>query len=81
MSEWQDIESAPKDGTEIDIWLRNGERWTNVWWAKKKGFRDYSGYRVPDCEGWFYNHDDASYLIDGEPTHWMPLPAAPLSGE
>lgn len=29
---WQPIETAPKDGTVIDIWTETGFRITDVWW-------------------------------------------------
>lgn len=29
---WQDISSAPRNGTVIDLWHRDGFRMTDVWW-------------------------------------------------
>ena len=63
---WQPIETAPKDGTEIDLW-RDGERWCNWWWSK--------GHKA-----WIRKHSYpivTSVMSDPQPTHWMPLPAAP----
>lgn len=68
MSEWQPIETAPKDGTDVLLFR-----------ATK--------YRVlpPTVAGWFdkgvipgwYTYDEPDKAFDGEPTHWMPLPAPP----
>ena len=60
--EWQPIETAPKDGTGVLGFI--SESW---------------------IEGIFWNEEEWSYLSDGDitshgrlqPTHWMPLPAAP----
>lgn len=68
-SEWLPIESAPKDGTEIDIWVESSklgswQRHCNVMWE------DDSGY-------WY---DRGCYKFhDHEVTHWMPLPAPPTT--
>ena len=40
MSEWRDISTAPKDGTEIDIWIVGGESvdpeaYKDVGWAHR----------------------------------------------
>jgi len=29
---WKTIESAPKDGTIVDLWHKEGFRQTDVWW-------------------------------------------------
>ena len=52
---WQSIETAPKDGTPIDLWVPGIGRVTEEWW------------------------DDDSWGVPGKPTHWMPLPDAPMS--
>lgn len=84
MSEWQDISTAPKDGTVIigAAWRRRsegGERIWRCWWQ-------------PEFDGWIESCRQMTmapgYTIDGQtqklhspdhayPTHWMPLPAPP----
>lgn len=73
---WQPIETAPKDGTIIDVWLGNasesdvdfyctaGTRRSPGWSWKQGKFRPLGGLKVamPTFE---------------VPTHWMPLPKAP----
>lgn len=66
MSEWQDISSAPKDGTTIlGAWRIHGAKWARqpIW------FRG-----TPDKGGRWMLSWDAS---DVQPTHWMPLPSPP----
>ena len=62
---WQSIESAPRDGTTILVWTREGCQLAS-YFAGRPG-------------GWV--EKDAYYLLTedttGLPTHWMPLPAAP----
>jgi hypothetical protein len=63
MSEWQPIETAPKDGTEILAW-DGSVRTTAVWWVPGKQWSLVSpGEYAEDSEVW--------------PTHWMPLPEPP----
>lgn len=60
---WQPIETAPKDGTNILIhelgdtfvawWLNGLERWVDGKWTEMDGWVTY------------------------DPTHWMPLPPPP----
>lgn len=67
--EWLPIESAPKDGTEIDVWCPDtdlelpGFRIANVWWCgADRKWRAYGDGRMR----WVT-----------QPTHWQPLPAPP----
>lgn len=79
--QWRDIASAPKDGSLIDLW---------VTWMPGTPNKEVRSYRVPKC---FWNHkgkkwDTLCYTHDGKrqmygetPTHWMPLPPAPVSAD
>jgi hypothetical protein len=76
MTEWQPIETAPKDGMIIDVWLGNadqpdldfyctpGTRRATNWHYTHGKFRPYLG--LPHAMPTFV-----------EPTHWMPLPEPP----
>lgn len=81
--QWQPIETAPKDGTVVDLWF--SER-------TYAGYKS-AGYRVPDAyyidrsvmtyygeqkheKGWmielpYEGEVNAANHIDEEPTHWM----------
>ncbi|RUW69835.1 DUF551 domain-containing protein [Mesorhizobium sp. M2A.F.Ca.ET.067.02.1.1] len=71
-AEWQPIDTAPKDGTKVLLWMvhRNaayspdpiGEGWAAPVTAK---WIDHNG------GGWTWHG------MLGRPTHWMALPAAP----
>ena len=76
VSDWRPIETAPKDGTVVDLWaVENGvgERWTDCRWAEQ--FNAYAGQRANRKYIWAWWHSD--YTVDGNITHWMPLPDAP----
>ena len=84
MSEWQDISTAPKDGTVVDLWVNNpaliarGQRVTDAFWIEGRWLELYQG-----------EFDDADIFIAGigpcdevetpicKATHWMPLPTPP----
>lgn len=62
---WQPIETAPKDGTHVLVWSKS--------WGPTQAFfisEDDEDY----YEGWVAYHADQEIA----PTHWMPLPAAPI---
>ena len=63
MSEWQPIETAPKDGTEILAWSRR-EGVFVVFWYTLMG-------------GWCWTAHDLDGDETMNPTHWMPLPELP----
>jgi len=75
MSDWRPIETAPKDGTIIDIGGRafDGvfERWCNAHWEDRGG--EEGTWRGPWSDGYESELPDDRFV----PTHWMPLPAPP----
>ena len=87
MSEWQPIESAPKDGTAILLLLAKepDRNYSVIQIAPDHaiGFWQYGCWKsieVEDCgsmggelTGWMPDW----VSLDLEPTHWMPLPARP----
>ncbi|WP_395055235.1 DUF551 domain-containing protein [Polaromonas sp.] len=70
VTQWQPIETAPKNGTEII--LRKGDRVGSAGWIKWP-----SSEHEEAVEGWTIGHDGDSWDDDQAPTHWMPLPAPP----
>jgi len=76
MTDWQPIETAPKDETEIDVWAippkGPGCRVTNVCWTR---MTDWDGR---EFEGWTGMYP-VRFGYRHEPTHWMPTPAPPKS--
>jgi hypothetical protein len=84
MAEWQPIETAPKDGTPVDLWLvtkfsdhlkepTRCRRITDAAWDDQ--WLWFNGIFTAHVEG----------VRDGDwkavATHWMPLPSPPASAE
>jgi hypothetical protein len=70
-TEWQPIETAPKDGTAIFIWLTLAGGWfKRVHWSAK----------VSAWVDWDHG-EEAIYGYDGDKniSHWMPLPKPPTT--
>jgi hypothetical protein len=82
-SGWLPIETAPKDGTLIDVWIAGefSNRWAGVYW----GFPHHSCGEMGDyCDSdWHYEKEgwvnDFNMTIQDEITHWMPIPASPTA--
>ena len=76
MSEWQPIETAPKDGTSIlisdgqDVGIAKWE------WLSSDGILGLWRYQAGSF-GAPSNYDDDPYPVCDNPTDWMPLPAPP----
>jgi len=87
MTDWQPIETAPKDGSWVLITSYNTANWSDgvdrsYWQTQTAHF--INGHWVtesyPDSH---YGYMEVEYLTtyaDG-PTHWMPLPAPPKENE
>ncbi|WP_414643342.1 DUF551 domain-containing protein [Bradyrhizobium sp.] len=78
MGEWQPIETAPRDGSKVDLWLT----------TPKGGLSTGDYGRVSDCwfsDGKWWLYDESKYASDSENcrsevwnvTHWMERPAPP----
>lgn len=66
MAEWQPIETAPKDGTRILVFVPDGR-------SDEPGQHLVSWY----CNTWVITTDERDWTFVLEPTHWMPLPEPP----
>jgi Protein of unknown function (DUF551) len=79
MSDWQDISTAPKDGSELmgcHVPSYGGipiGPWTMRFYDKR-WIPSWDGYHVIDYQGDF----GTDYKeLDVQPTHWQPLPNPP----
>jgi len=70
--QWRPIETAPKDGTVIDLWdwkymhRVTDACWRHHYWENGKPLGEKS---------WGAGDRDGPFVM--EPTHWMPLPKRP----
>ena len=64
-NQWQPIEIAPKDGTEILLWYEND------------GCMDIGYYTEKQTGEPFWVSNLSETFVDVVPTHWMPLPEKP----
>jgi hypothetical protein len=92
--EWQDISTAPRDGTTVFVWTGNAEfpmRHEATWRVPTESEYWVNGSSEPNFteggtfgpeEGWF---DECGYThkLQGSelPTHWQPMPNKPPSCE
>ena len=84
VSQWLPIESAPKDGRKIIVWYLNRNtkaRTVMARWLTDEQAAETDGDDVGLEGGWYECIDNCDCtevaIHEGEPTHWMPLPAAP----
>ena len=79
--EWMEIDSAPKDGTEFQAWIKSEYREDDFgFWEPRCRFNEDGALGIwrrvdYDGEGWDYG------LIHLRATHWMPLPQPPTEKE
>lgn len=77
MSEWQPIETAPKDGTLILLFRPTALPWGKVAPGKWNSQADHKR-PSPFWDMWLRiggTYESRAW----EPTHWMPLPAPPVA--
>lgn len=82
---WQPIETAPRDGTKIDLWVSDNEggfRVPNGFWSEEIppfNMRDWPPNWMAEnrwydgCDGLAADPDCPDEVV----THWMPLPEPP----
>lgn len=61
---WQSMETAPKDGTEVLVWVEPCQMWTFGRMLCARWIGEYSMWSIPGISGL-------------SPTHWMHLPGEP----
>lgn len=86
MSEWQPIETAPRDGAEVVLFRHGWDFCPVAVWMEYPG-NPVEGEEGGDVwmEGWGFEldvnlgHEEGwlGWNDDKMPTHWMPLPAPP----
>ena len=78
---WQPIETAPKDGTLIDLLYPYPRgRAISCMWGDGSGFGPEWFWREPRWDGGVLLPEDqwsVSSYPNMEPTHWMPAPKPP----
>ena len=67
---WQDISTAPRDGTRVDLWSSKGWRYPDARF-------DVTDYGDPEAYGWTDANHHGSIEEGGPYTHWQPMPAPP----
>jgi len=60
------IETAPRDGTSVDVWTKNGERWTDVRFRNDKW-----------VQWWLDDFGSMGWIRVPNPTHWLAIPSPP----
>lgn len=79
---WETIDSAPKDGTVVDLWHEEFGRQPDCYWGKPQhSCGEYGKYCDSDWhgepEGWVDSACNSISPFQDECTHWMPLPKPP----
>lgn len=77
---WQPIETAPRDGTIIDVWLGGEAEESEIEFYCTPGTRRSTGWKWKDEK---FRPDTGLTALTTfvVPTHWMPIPAPPVLSE
>jgi hypothetical protein len=83
VSEWQPIETAPRDGTIIDVWLQESLSDIRFYCSSEPKYLSDDKYGGRSA-GWFWKDGKFRPYLPGlnmpvfvMPTHWMKLPEPP----
>ena len=80
MNDWQPIETAPKDGTEILIWREDCGTMVGRYACAASFLSDQEQEKLDEeslwADDWWYAASVSGGRLEGRevPTHWMPLP-------
>jgi hypothetical protein len=77
---WMPIDTAPKNGTEVDIWVTGpgARRISDCRWGKpSRDVNWMSGCQMDSSPQWITRSGCGLDPRNGKPTHWMPLPPPP----
>ena len=69
---WEPIETAPKDGREVLLWL--GSPWSNA--EKARWYEPWGNWQVGDIPR-DPTREEMCGIVSSVPTHWQPLPPPP----
>ena len=84
MSEWEPIETAPKDGTIIDLWIKGKISDIEFYCADKPIYINDGWYGGRSTNWWWFRDKFRPYMglnkqapVFIEPLYWMPVPDPP----
>ncbi|MEG3086143.1 hypothetical protein [Sphingomonas sp. PB4P5] len=80
MSDWQPIETAPKDGTIVLLWACDEDEWDDAHDEPRDPERCWYPARVSVQKHIWWIAGGMMRQLKGA-THWMPLPAPPATLE
>ena len=86
---WQPIESAPKDGSDMWLWREDSGAFLGRWIAPVDFLTDSEidtwlagdPEIAEECDWFFADYVQGGRVTDGPPTHWQPLPPPPGSDD
>ncbi len=73
------IDSAPRDGTPIFLWLPLRKRWIEAIWDTDRYNRTSDEYDGNWVLRWAEIDSYGCILVEDKPSHWMPLPDDPTT--
>lgn len=83
LPQWQPIETAPRDGRDFLVLTASGPvvaHWREESVTIIGARRGSRGHGLRSPEGWILNGVTSRTVIV-TPTHWMPIPAPPTTGD